>query len=338
MANVYADTVLQDARAWIKEQENKKFELRPTVSNIIEAYLRDREYTIPNLAQIKAATTQTTTAMYFKSKDFTIGTSKSNTPSGEKSGTGKVDLTWNVKNFVIDLPTKQYDGNEVNKAKGFAMSLYNAEKTFWDNFESVLLAHLVANLSTVNDADGYGGAFTTNTMSIPFADKDEFYNIVAPQLQMNDFPQNYLDIHDTMWLRYARLYAAQGAGNSTNLSFQFGGFNTYASNKILPASSYITTHYIVPDGGVALLDWNEPANRRGDKGANGELMTYQSLFFPELTFDVFVKEAWGDTSSDGGTVQDLTLTMEFSLNYSLCLQPFTESGRTAVYKYVIPTS
>jgi len=84
MANVYADTVLLAARAWIKEQDNKAFELRPVVSNIIEAYLLDREYTIPNLAAIKAATTQTTTAMYFKDKTFTIGTAKSNTLSGQQ--------------------------------------------------------------------------------------------------------------------------------------------------------------------------------------------------------------------------------------------------------------
>lgn len=336
MANVYADTVLLAARSWIKEQNNKMFELRPVMSNIIEAFMLDREYTIPNLAAIKAATTQTTTAMYYKSKDFTIGTAKTNTPSGEKSGTGTLDLSWSTKTFVIDLPRKQYDGNEVTQAKGYAMSLYNAEKTFWSNFESVLLAYLVANLSTVNDGDGYGGTFTTNDMSIANADVDEFYNIVSPQMQLNDFPQDYLDIHDTYWLRWSRLYAAQGAGNSTNLSFQFGGFQTFASNKILPASSDLSTHYIIPKGGIALLDWNEPANREGTGNhANGYLTTYQSLFFPELTFDVFVKESWGDTSDDGGTVQDPTLTLEFALNYALAKQPFTESGLTPIFKYTV---
>ena len=337
MADVYADTVLQSARAWIKDQDNKAFELRPVISNIIEAYMLDREYTIPNLAAIKAATTQTTTAMYFDSKDFAIGTAKTNTPTGEKSGTTTADLTWATRTFIVDLPAKQYDGNEVDQAKGYAMSLYNAEKTFWSNFEELLLAHLVANLSTVNSADGYsGGTFTTNDMAIALGDVDEFYNIVSPHMQLNDFKQDYLDIHDTMWLRQSRLYAAQGAGNSTNLSFQFNGFQTFASNKIIPASSDLSTHYIVPKNGLALLDWNEPANRRGKESfANGHLRTYQSMFFPQLTFDLFIKEAWGDTTFDGGTVQYPTLTMEFALNYSLCGQPFTEAGRTPIYKYTV---
>ncbi len=338
MANVYASTVLQDARAWLKDESNKKFELRPVKTNILAAFLRDRDFTIPNLGEIKKATTQTTTAMYFTKKDFTINTSKSNSPSGEKSGTSSVDLTWAVKGFTVDLPTKQYDGNEVARQKGFAMSLYNAERTFWANFDEVLLAYLVANKSTVNDATG-GGSFDTDAFIVENGEADEFYNVLDAHMAMNDFGGEILDIHNTYWKKYARHYAAQGTGNSTNLSYQFDGFTTYASNKIVPATGELATHYVVPLNGVAIIDWNEPANRRGDNKQDGSFLgTFQSLFFPELTFDIFVKSAWGDTSSDGGSVQDLTETFEFSLNYALTTQPFTESGRSAIYKYIIASS
>ncbi len=338
MADVYSSTVLQDARAWLKDDSNKSFELRPVKTNILAAFLRDREFTVPALDTIKAATTQTTKAMYFTKKDFTINTSKSNTPSGEKSGTAIVTLSWSTKGFTVDLPSKQYDGNEVARAKGFAMSLYNAERTYWSAFDETLLAYLVANKSTVNDADG-GGSFTTDTFTIDYAERDEFYNVLEAHVTQNDFDGEVLDIHDTYWGKFVRHYAAQGAGNDTNLSYQFHGFTTYASNKIIPGSAQLSLHYIVPLHGVAILDWNEPANRRGDALGDGSFLgTYQSLFFPEITFDLFVKTAWGDTSSDGGTVQDKTETFEFSLNYSLTTQPFTEAGRTAVMAYDIATS
>ena len=338
MANVYAATVLQSARAFIKDANNKNFELRPVKTSIIQAFLKDREFTVPNLAAIKDATTQTTTAMYYTKKDFTINTSKSNSPSGEKSGTSSVDLTWATRGFTVDLPSKQYDGNEVARTQGFAMSLYNAERTFWADFDNTLLSYLIANLSTVNDATG-GGSFATNTYTINNAEADEFYNIVDAHMAMNDFGGEILDVHDTYWRKYARHYAAQGAANSTNLSYQFDGFTTFSSNKIVPPSSEMSTHYIIPNYGVALLDWNEPANRRGDSLNDGSYLgTYQSLFYPELTFDIFVKSAWGDTSSDGGSVQDKTETFEFSLNYAAVTQPFTESGRSAIYKYVIAAS
>ena len=338
MANVYAATVLQDARAWLKGDNNKKFELRPVKTNIIGAFLKDREFTIPNLGAIKKATTQTTTAMYFTKKDFTINASKSNSPSGEKSGTSSADLSWATKGFTIDLPSKQYDGNEVARQKGFAMSLYNAERTFWATFDETLLAYLVANMSTVNDATG-GGSFSTNAFVVNNSEAEEFYNILDAHMAMNDFGGEILDVHDTYWKKYARHYAAQGTGNSTNLSYQFDGFQTFASNKIVPGTGELSRHYIIPLNGVAIIDWNEPANRRGDTLHDGSYLgTFQSLFFPELTFDIFVKSAWGDTSSNGGSVQDKTETFEFSLNYALTTQPFTESGRSAIYKYIIASS
>ena len=338
MADVYSATVLQAARAWLKENNNKKFELRPVNTNIMAAFLRDREFTMPALSQIKEATTQTTTAMYYTKKDFTINTSKSNTPSGEKSGTSSVNLTWAQAGFAIDLPSKQYDGNEVARVKGFAMSLYNAEKTFWSSFDSTLLAYLVSNKTSVTSASG-GGTASSGDFEVLNAEKDEFYNVLDAHMAQNDYAGEFMDIHDTYWKKYARHYAAQGAGNSENLSYQFFGFTTYSSNKIINASGDLSTHYVVPAGGIAILDWNEPANRRGDKLNDGSyLATYQSMFYPEITFDLFVKSAWGDTSSDGGTVQDKTETFEFTLNYSLNTQPFSESGRTAIHKYTIASS
>jgi len=335
MANVYSPTVLQAARAWIKENNNKKFELRPVMTDIMSAFLKDRQFTIPNLADIKAATTQTTTAMYFTKKDFTINTTKTNTPTGEKSGTATVDLTWAKAGFAIDLPSKQYDGNEVARAKGFAMSLYNAERTFWSSFDETLLSYLVSNKTSTTAASG-GGTATGGDFEIDNANVDEFYNIVDAHMNQNDFAPEYMDIHDTYWKKYARHYAAQGAANSTNLSYQFDGFTTFASNKIINASGDLTTHYIIPNGGIAIIDWNEPANRRGDNGANAYLGTYQSLFYPEITFDLFVTEKWGDTSSDGGTVQDYTQTFEMTLNYSTNKQPQTTG--TPIFKYTVAAS
>lgn len=338
MADVYSSTVLQDARAWLKDESNKKFELRPIKTSILGAFLKDREFTIPNLGDIKAATTQTTTAMYFTSKDFTINTSKSNTPSGEKSGTSSTDLTWAVSGFAIDLPSKQYDGNEVARQKGFAMSLYNAEKTFWSDFDDTLLAYLIANKSTVNDAEG-GGSESGGVFTVNYSERDEFYNILDAHMEMNDFGGEIIDIHDTYWKKFVRHYSNQGTGNSTNLTYQFDGFSTFSSNKIVPGSGELSTHYVTPLNGVAIIDWNEPANRRGDMLHDGSYLgTFQSLFYPELTFDIFVKSAWGDTTLDGGSVQDKTETFEFSLNYALTTQPFTEAGRTAIMKYVVASS
>lgn len=338
MADVYADTVLLNARAFINENQNKGFELRRTKNMVVEAFLRNREFTVPNLADIKKATTQTTQFMYMKSKDFTIGSAKSNTPSGEKSGSGITSLSWSTKTFIVDLPTKQYLGNEVSRDKGYAFSIYNGEKTFWNTMATTLLAYLNSNKSTVNSGDGYDGTLAAGTMTVPYSEADQFYNILQGHMDLNSFNGPFMDICSSYWTKYVRHFAAQGAGNDENLSYQFGNFLVHPANSLAAGTGNSSKHYIVPEGGIVMLDWNELPNRNGQKMAAYELMTYESMFFPGIFFDVMVKESIGDTSSDGGTVQDFTLTVEFALNYALATQPFTESGRTAIYEYVVPSA
>lgn len=338
MADVYADTALLEARAFISEDQNKKFELRKTKNMVVDAFLRNRDFTVPNLAAIKQATTQATYFEYMKSGTFTVNAAKSNTPSGEKSGSGKTALTWATKTFVVDLPTKQYLGNEVSRAKGFAYSLWNGEKSFWNTMATTLLAYLNTNKSTVNAGDGYDGTLAAGTMTVANASADQFYNIVTGHMYLNNFDGPFIDIYSSYWQKYVRHFQNQGAGNDENLSYQFGGYMFHPANSLAPGAGNLAKHYVVPEGGIVMLDWNEVPNRNGQKMAAVELTTVPSLFFPDVSFDVMIKESLGDTSADGGTVQDITLTYEFALNYSLATQPFTTAGQTAIHEYVITSA
>lgn len=338
MADVYADTVLQNARAFINENQNKGFELRKTKNMVVEAFLRNRDFTVPNLADIRKATTQTAQFEYMKSKTFTINAAKSNTPSGEKSGSGITSLSWATKTFVVDLPTKQYLGNEVSKQKGYAFSLYNGEKSFWNAFATTLVTYLGANKSTVNSGDGYDGNLATGTMTVAASEADQFYNVLQGHMDLNSFNAPFIDICSAYWTKYVRHYAAQGAGNDENLSYQFGNFIIHPANSLAAGTGNSSKHYIVPEGGIVLIDWNEIPNRMGQKMAAVELGTYESMFYPGLYFDLMVKESLGSTGADGGDVQDITLTLEFALTYALATQPFTEAGRTAIMEYVVTSA
>ena len=84
MANTYSDTVLREARLWQEDNIGQEFERRKELTKILPVFLAGQRF-IPDLENIKNATTQATAMMYLKSKDFTINTSKSCTPSGEKA-------------------------------------------------------------------------------------------------------------------------------------------------------------------------------------------------------------------------------------------------------------
>lgn len=337
-ADVYADTVLQQARAFIKADNNKKFQLRPQFTNIIEVFKRDREFTMPGLSEIRQATTQTTKAMYLKKKTFTVGSAKSCSPSGEQSGSGIVELTWATKPVVIQMNWKQFAGNEVAMATAFANELYNAEVSLWESVDNALLTYLEANKSGVNN--GQSGTFdsTNDIMSISYANKDYFYNLVTADMKLNNYSPTYFDVYNTMWDASIRKYINQGAGNSTNTEFQFAGFEFSASNLVsapvnIGTHMFDSIHYIVPSGGVAILDWNDPLNRAGKVSGEKSWGLYQSMLHPEFNLDLYKVTGCSDTSSSGGGTQDYTETYELSFNYALAKQPVPTADETPIYKY-----
>ena len=336
-ADVYSDTVLLAARAFIKDVNNKKFQLRPNFTNIIGMFLKDREYSIPSLSSIRKATTQTTTAMYVNKKTFTVGSSKSCSLTGEQSGSTSVGVTWATKNVEIYTSFKQHQGNEVNMARAFANDLYNAENSLWESVDAALLTYLESNKSGVNN--GQSGTFDSanDIMAISSANKDYFYNLLTSDMKLNNFNPMYLEAFNTMWEADQRKYINQGAGNSSNTAFQFAGFEFFPSNLIgignIGSTDYTSVHYVVPEGGVAILDWNDPLNVKTQTIGNQYWGTYQSILRPEFTFDLFKVTACADTSSLGGGTQDYTEKWELSFNYALAKQP-VPSGE-AIFKYGI---
>jgi hypothetical protein len=337
---LYANTTTLEARSLLTVENQKKFELRPVLSRVAEPFIRSANAAIVNLAQIKKAVQQTTKVIYHKNKAFTINSSRSNTPTGEQSGTGISTITWYEKNFRVTDSSKLFQNNDVDRMTALAVNLWNGEKSFWESLdENVLVAFLDSNKSTVNDGHTYDGTLASGVMTIKADDVDKFYNIVAGHMGLNDFEAPFMDIHSMYWKSKQQYYAAQGAGNNTNLAFQFGGFEHFPSNKITPtAGNYISKHYIVPVGGIAMVTWNNPDNRSGVQHANARLFTVESLFYPGIYFDVFAYDTWGDTSSGGsgeitGDLQDATTCYEYCLHYANWTHPFTESGQTAIFRY-----
>jgi hypothetical protein len=338
MSNVYSATLLQDARAFILDENNKKFQLRPNMTDILSAFTKDREFTIPALDSIRKSTTQATKAMFLKKKDFTIKTDKACSITGETSGSGDVTLSWINRGVEIGNSFKQHAGNEVSMMKAFANDLYNAEVSLWDEIDTYLLAYLETNKSAVNN--GRSGLFTDDVMFIEQAKKQRFYNMVAADMKMNNYNPRYSDVFDTYWLAEKQYFLNQGTGNSENLSFQQAlGFDDHATNLItnfaIGNNDVESIHYLIPTGGVAFLDWNDPLNVKGAVSGEKAWGTYQSLLRPEFTFDLFKTTECADTSSIGGAKQDLVEKVTMSLNFSVAKQPVPTVDETPIYKYAV---
>ena len=348
MAN-FASTVLQDAQAKQISNYADLFQGRPNNSFVMDMFLKTRSITLPNLADIRQADTQTTTTLYQTVPSFTNGSSKSCTPSGDQGDSATVDLTWSTKTRVYQTSLKRHKGNQYSMTEAMAFDLLMMEKDLFkgaaNSMETVLISYLDTNRTQYNAAyAGYHNTWdsTNFNMDVANADIASFYNYVLDEMHGNNYTNvAFNDVYNTSWGANIRSQSNQGEANSTNQAFQYNNpfnFDGFASNLITMSTSDLSTHYIVPDYGVAILDWNDPINREGRVLADKEWTLYESRLFPGIMLDLFIYETCSDTSASGGSTQDVVLNYEFAFNYSIVKQPVNESGETPIFKYNILSS
>lgn len=340
MAN-YASTVLLAARAKQQEKYANKFEGRPENSSLMDLFLRNRDITIPMLSELRQATTQTQTILYPTKSTYTVGSAKSCSPTGVQGDSGSVNLTWYTKTVEVITSAKRHKGNEYSMVEALAWELLKAEQSLFNDGASSMEVALYSYLDT-NRTQVAGSSDTHFTWDgtnynydCALADVGNFYNYLFDDMLRNNYSGTMLDAYNTSWGGYTRAQVNQGQANATNTQFQYQNpfdFVGYSSNFITPATTDLTTHYVIPEGGVAILDWNDPVNRDGKIIGDSEWSTYQSRFYPGVTLDLFMKSACADTSGSGGGTQDWTLIYELSFNYAIAKQPLSTSGATPIFK------
>jgi len=344
MADTYALTVLQEARRKLSDAANKKFEMRPEITKIKPVFDSGRKWIpVGDLANLRESETRPTSIMYFQNADYTPATHKSCTPVGEVGATSKVALTWNQLVIPIKLQYKQHNGNEYKAAEVLQSLLWNLEKSMFLNpntsLDAVLYAYLEANRTQVN-AISAGGSFNTWNaanfrVDVMQANKNRFYNFATPDMAMNNYSAPIWDVCNTSWLADYAHISNQGPNNSTNFSYQFSGYNVQNSNLVMPAGYYEAMHYLIPDGGVAIVFWNDKVNRDGKKSGNSTWGTFQSMMYPDVTYDLFTVDGCADTTADGGGRQDYVITYEFTITYAIAMQPLSTSPETPIFGYGI---
>lgn len=346
MAN-YASTVLLAARAKQQEKYFRKFEGRPENSMLMDMFMKDRDLMFPDLGDIRQATTQTTTMLYPVKILRTIGSAKSCSISADVGDSGSVDLTWYTKTADVTVSEKRHHGNEYKMVETLAREMLDAEIDLWKNgaasMEVALLAYLEANRTQA--AQATGTHFTWDAVNYnydcAFADLSNFYNYLLDDLKLNNYTGEFLDAFNTTWGGYLRQQTNQGESNATNTKFQYldpFDFVGYDSNLITNGTSDLTTHYVIPQGGITILDWNDPVNREGKVSGEKEWGLYESRLFPGLMLDLFTVTECADTTESGGGTQDFVHSYQIAFNYAIAKAPSSTVGETPIVKTNILSS
>jgi len=335
MAN-YADSVLLDAIGLINESK-EKYEFRLGNYGALDASLVMRDYTIPELAAIKASERRTTKALYLTDTAVTIGTAASDrgvTLTGEAGDSDAVTVTWVPRFFTIKSDHKLFLNNQYTKEQALARLLQSAFKKLYVSLDTYVVAGLEAAKTQVQGSRTLGTWDSGNYIQkIAQADKDNLYNYISTELAARDFNGQLMDIHTVNADALLRKQLAQGQANSTNLQFQFGNIDGFTSVNITNATDYYSTHYVVPAGGIALLDWASPIYAAGRSNGASEFYTMADPNGKPFQYEVYKTVGPADTYSAAGDYRSWVEQWEIGGWFAFVKAPLSASNDSVIHKY-----
>lgn len=171
-------------------------------------------------------------------------------------------------------------------------------------------------------------------------------------LQANFFAQNgisimrqhkYYDkidfITDSVINKQFDFLRAQGAGNSTNYSFQFQDVGNVMEHPLL-STSVVTTYangiaLAMPQYSFSAIPWLPLINRQG----KGDYTTYVGGFgtiadptTPGLVYALHGYSNRADASATNGSAQDVKMEFELSVDISFQIAPLSTANETPIFE------
>lgn len=325
-------------------------EQRRKVPTVMGLALQNQDYSLPDAATLRTSPLRPV-QIYFK-KDIAagVGTTKSYNHSGTFGDSGYVTITYVSHVEVMGVPLKIGANNVYTYQDVFTNDLEMKCKNLVDRQDNSALAFLYANrmqlsAATMNpllqSAGLTGWNETTYALEIPDSQKTLFIQKVKDAM----FARNYrgeLDIvaDIQMGSNFAN-YMNQGAGNQSNLGWQFDGVNIARSAAVLDTNYSSGSVFAMQKGMLAGLNWNEMLNRTGlpNPDMGGSIGMVGTMADPTGTgaiFDVSMYTQRADTSANttGGSTQDFVLQTEITSTIGYVTAPLSLASDSPIMEIV----
>lgn len=337
LAADYTDSVLLDGIGKLTELMNAKT-LRRQQYGALDAYVLNREFSLPQLAELRVAENRAVKTKYLKRTVGTPGSTRTCTPSASFGDSGNIDITWTTYSETFKTADKVFRNNEFSSATQLANDMFNAFLNLYNQIEIDTVAHLEANKTGVNV--GTLGTFDTvdDIMEIANADKDNYLNFIRTMMLANKYSGMLIDVHTINLDALYREQRAQGPSNDRNDAFQFTGFDHFPSLSITNASDHFGTSFIMETNATAIADWIPQVNRDGLVQGDRTWTTMADPFGYPWSWSVFRVESCENTTSTGGNTQDPVVTWEVSLDLSRNVAPIDVADETPIFKHALLSS
>ena len=294
----------------------------------------------PNYLDLKTREDRAVETNYITRASRSAGSARTHNHTGAPQGSSTVTPTWATYSDTFTMSLKQADTNLYSADEQLYNEISNAVANLMESYESAAVAYLVAQRTaagTVSIADAPFNA-TYNTFVVASGNATRAMQITKVAMMANKFPAGYTVFCDSTSYANFEYQAAQGATNSTNLSFQFNGVTFVHSVALGAAAAVINAAYtkgywiVVPNGTVATLPWIPVQNRNGVETPVG---SYSNIINPvdgeSYAVHTYMTAASATSVVDvNGYAQDVITQYELSQDISFVKAPSSTSNSSTI--------
>jgi len=296
---------------------------------------------LPNYEELRKREDRTVETNYAIRAKRTLGSARTHNHTGTKNDTGTLTPTWATYTDPFNMSLKQSDNSIYDAQEQMNQEVMNVIANFMEGYETAATAYLFANRSGVNIATAEGTFDATDDVfEIVEAKETRAIQITMIAVDANKYPAGSTIFCDSISYAKFQYQAAQGAGNATNLSFQFQGLTFVHSVELGALAAALVSAYskgfwiVVPTGTVAVLPWIPKQNRIGVETKEN---VYTSLLNPVdgETYAVHSYETRADDSANNGYTQDVVTQYQISQDLAFTKAPLSTANETPILAFGI---
>lgn len=298
----YATTVLDEYRLSYEKSNLDAHDNRFSNYGAYATFLKDTPNLIPGYAEFvagRASAARTVSIPILSRETLSTAAVRSCTPTYNQGTSAYVTPSWTTVEAGFMMVPSEHQGNYISEDAAFLHQLKAVEKAFLLNADTAAVAYLVANLTYADAAKGNPFFQTAYYMQVPLAFHDTFFQDLKDIMFANDIDAdagiNIVGSHRVRGL--VEYYSNQGAGNTTNLTFQYNGFDFAYSNRCAIGTALLGVAYAMPKGSLAYLSWVDIDARLNNKSGDGKEWYQEELPLLGHKVGVLYQSSCADKSS-----------------------------------------
>lgn len=345
MATTYSASLLQAAVYKASQKDMfQKFETRGSNYGALDVALAQRSMLLPasKLEQIRKASSQTEKIYTFVKEAAGDGTARACDGTGD-GATAATTLSWSTLSEEFSLSALDMAQNEYTYEEMFQLRLEQRLLSLYERLDTAVVAALEAAYT-----EGDGTQFTkyNNASQVALDDYDVSSNRAAFWLNKaksdafaNDISSDNLRFVGEGGLKQiVSSMGNQGAGNETNLGFQFQGVGFHHTNRVVNNEGRYATGYMFEMGMFTLLTWTNALARQGkDIGTD----VWGIFLDPRYGFDIELKvkkSCYDSTAASKGVGMEADYKEGFVLSLDYCIPvAYSSDANSGIYKYEFDT-